>query len=1256
MIQTLQKSIYKHGYLIIIAAWLYTISFIVVNYWSFRSSPEKVQQQFESFLKNAETTFDGIAKDTTTLRYVLYDTSKPRLYLYEVSEHLQLYGYTMDAEGNPLLSFWNSNIVVPLPQDLEKPDGKYFVTYPNGQFEFIKQTIKVDSSVVLIIGMVPIRWDYFLNNEHLRTEFAALRDLDKRYDLDTSNSGFKIKNGDGKPLFALKEKQKDAIKYADYDTLPLTLKIVSIVLLLVFINFLAFDIVRSHGWAKGFGILVSVIFLLRIISYEYNFPFDYSRLGLFDQLVYASSSINRSLGDLLINVFLTFWIISFLKYVGTEPIKEMKTIRGTNAWIVIAGLAIFLLVMAFSASNIVSSLIVDSQISFDVSNFFSLNIHTLLSFIILCLVILSFFYLSHVVILIIKKCIDLPTWAKYFFVALLGLLYLSINFGAPTLNSNFIVLIWLLFYLLIYERRTEDLYLPLLRSSFFLGWLIIFAASVSALIIYQNRIDEIEQRKRIAEKLAMQTDPSGENLMSMAVTHFNNDFLSSNFSRFKTEASNNYLKDSLINENFSGYLNKYDTRIYTFDSAQKPLFNDDVASYEVITNIITNQSKRTDINNLYYYENSLDRFSYLFKKDITDQSGNTLGYFFVIAKPKRYKSEALYPELFKQVKDISTDLNFNYAYSIYNNGEILINFGSENFPSHLNKEDLPKVEYELRKKGTLNELWYKSGSKVVVITRKNSFFYEAVTLFAYLFGIFLFIVVLFQLAGIIFRSRFRIRSIRAAFRFSIRSQIQSTIIFISIFSFVVIGIATISFYIDRFNETNNERLVRAINLMQSEIQQQISSQSLMDDAVKIYDPGASEELENTITNVSEIHNVDVNFYDVSGVLRYSTQPYIYNKHIISEMMEPKAFYELHYDNQVKFTQQEQIGHFNYLSVYVPIKDDDGAISAYLNIPYLNSQSELDKEISDFIVTLINLNALIFVLASAIALMLTNRITRSFSLISEKMKDINLGKFNEEISWRSNDEIGALVNEYNKMVKKLEDSAQALAKSEREGAWREMARQVAHEIKNPLTPMKLSLQYLQKAIDDKKPDANKLAQRVSATLVEQIDQLAKIASDFSQFANIGNVNNEVFDLNNIMGSLINLHSTNEHVAIQWSKPSEAIFLKADRFQINRLFTNLIQNAIEASIKKEKAVIKIAEELGDGFVTVSIADEGMGIAKDRHDKIFTPNFTTKTSGTGLGLAICKGIVEKASGSIWFTTKEEEGTTFYVKLPLSDNEISA
>ena len=328
-------------------------------------------------------------------------------------------------------------------------------------------------------------------------------------------------------------------------------------------------------------------------------------------------------------------------------------------------------------------------------------------------------------------------------------------------------------------------------------------------------------------------------------------------------------------------------------------------------------------------------------------------------------------------------------------------------------------------------------------------------------------------------------------------------------------------------------------------------------------------------------------------------------------------------------------------------NETGNIYAYLSIPYFTSEQELNQEISNFIVTIINLNAFIFLIAGLIALFITNRITRSFSLISDKMKEVNLARINEEIVWNRDDEIGELVKEYNKMVNKLEQSAAALAKTEREGAWREMARQVAHEIKNPLTPMKLSIQYLQKSINSNQPNVKELSSNVATTLVEQIDHLAKIAADFSQFANIGITNVEKFDLHDVLGSLKELFQMNEQVEFAWYPVHQQVWIEADKTQMNRLFTNLFTNAIEACT--ENCRLEVREELFNGSIRISIKDNGEGIPPDMQSRIFTPNFTTKSSGTGLGLAMVKGIIEQTKGKIWFETEQGNGSTFHVELPL-------
>jgi nitrogen fixation/metabolism regulation signal transduction histidine kinase len=267
-----------------------------------------------------------------------------------------------------------------------------------------------------------------------------------------------------------------------------------------------------------------------------------------------------------------------------------------------------------------------------------------------------------------------------------------------------------------------------------------------------------------------------------------------------------------------------------------------------------------------------------------------------------------------------------------------------------------------------------------------------------------------------------------------------------------------------------------------------------------------------------------------------------------------------------------------------------------------------------------------------------------------MKEVNLGK-NEVIAWKRNDEIGDLVAKYNEMVLKLEDSAAMLAKSEREGAWREMARQVAHEIKNPLTPMKLSIQYLQKSIAEGSDNVQGLTASVTQTLVEQIDHLSKIAADFSQFANIGNSKAEPILLSELLKKIADLFSMEPGAVIRVSDDGSDCIIRADRTQINRLLTNLVKNALQAYDDATYKPVELhVSKFDSQFATVRIRDFGPGIDESVHDKIFTPNFTTKTSGTGLGLAISKGIAEQAGGEIWFETGAD-GTSFFVKLPLAD-----
>ena len=304
------------------------------------------------------------------------------------------------------------------------------------------------------------------------------------------------------------------------------------------------------------------------------------------------------------------------------------------------------------------------------------------------------------------------------------------------------------------------------------------------------------------------------------------------------------------------------------------------------------------------------------------------------------------------------------------------------------------------------------------------------------------------------------------------------------------------------------------------------------------------------------------------------------------------------------------------------------------------------------VTLINLYAFIFLLSSLIAVFITGWITRTFNVIIKQFGSLNLQR-NERITWPYEDEVGLLVSEYNKMVNKVEENAAKLAQSERERAWREMARQVAHEIKNPLTPMKLNIQYLQQAMKNDHPNIKELTNKVADSIVEQINNLSYIASEFSNFAKMPEAKAEEIEIASLLYKATGLYLSDAHIKVTINDSDKNVCVLSDHSQLLRVLTNLIENAVQAIPDDRTANIEVAlKRDGAGYALVTVADNGNGIPDDMASNIFQPYFTTKSSGTGLGLAMTRKIIEFWKGQIWFETKEGSGTTFYIRLPLINN----
>jgi signal transduction histidine kinase len=292
---------------------------------------------------------------------------------------------------------------------------------------------------------------------------------------------------------------------------------------------------------------------------------------------------------------------------------------------------------------------------------------------------------------------------------------------------------------------------------------------------------------------------------------------------------------------------------------------------------------------------------------------------------------------------------------------------------------------------------------------------------------------------------------------------------------------------------------------------------------------------------------------------------------------------------------------------------------------------------------------LFILAAGIAFLITRDFTKSLSKLSESINHLKLGKKNEPLQWKSNDEIGQLIQEYNSMLFQLEASADKLAQQERETAWREMAQQVAHEIKNPLTPMKLRMQHLQRSWQDHPEEFQTRLNDFVQSMTDQIDTLSHIAQEFSNFAKMPQSKNERLQLQEIVKSVLTTFE-NENQSISFHQNStEKAFVFGDKSQVIRVLNNLITNAIQSIPTERSKKISLGLRISKNHVVVKITDNGSGISPEISKRIFMPNFTTRSTGSGLGLAMVKSIVTQMNGNVAFRTRENVGSSFFVILPL-------
>jgi len=728
-------------------------------------------------------------------------------------------------------------------------------------------------------------------------------------------------------------------------------------------------------------------------------------------------------------------------------------------------------------------------------------------------------------------------------------------------------------------------------------------------------------------------------------------FLADIFSRLKNDLFiQNRLADPLLSKDpvvskirkiyLDNYFDQFEVVIRIFSPLGVQLAGTvEGKSFQELQETYIKSDFATRVPNLYQIQGGEQRKGSTYIAFVPMVKGSlSLGTLFIELNQLRIQPGNAYPRLLFGAQYAEKLQEDRFDLGVFKDGELVRSAGRFNYlqdqiSRHLQNPGLMEEGVELfgyHHLGIKNgeELWVLSSPS---ITLKQ--FFGTVSLFFVVFVLLTFLSIL----GSVFIKGYR------SFEFNYATKLQLYLNFAFFFPILIISLITVGLLTQSYQEDLNEQYLQKASLIKGNLVRFFGNQS----AGSIERDALTEEINTLATTVG----TDIHLYNQEGLLVTSSRAAIFDKKLLSNLVHPGAMAALVEKKGVEVLLDEQIGRLRYQSVYMLIPSlANNSGDVILAVPFFESEDELNALISDVLGNVFNAFVVIFIVFLIISFLVTKNLTLPFRILTQKLKATNL-EDNEPMYWASKDEIGLLVNEYNQMLYKLAASKKVLASTEKESAWREMAKQVAHEIKNPLTPMKLTLQHLLRLErEGKLEDAEKLKKSLE-TLIHQVDALNGIASSFSTFARMPLPHNEPMNFKEVLAKVLELFKTDQRMELKFQDDSytEQIPILGDDKLFGRVISNLIINGMQAVDPGQKPQIRIWLWLSDQAVFLEISDNGKGIPMELRDKIFVPNFSTKSQGSGLGLAIAKSGVEAAGGKIWFETEVGIGSTFFLTFPL-------
>jgi signal transduction histidine kinase len=676
----------------------------------------------------------------------------------------------------------------------------------------------------------------------------------------------------------------------------------------------------------------------------------------------------------------------------------------------------------------------------------------------------------------------------------------------------------------------------------------------------------------------------------------------------------------------------------------------DKAGEAILYNIINNGEPIADGSRFVFLSDTYGRNSYagIFMYYV---HGQGLSRMIIQIEPYSNKEDTGYSRImghFRQPGDVN--IPSHYSYAKYKGGRISSYKGIYPYPTVPDSfSSIANPDGELtvhRHMGNVHFITRMGAEETIVITRPKRNILTYFTSFSYMFFVLL-------LLTFIFPDKMKLKMRRQVQSNYFRTRINS-ILFISSF-LILAGMAVVSIvFVYKRNESN------MYNLMSSKVS---TVQGLLEDRTRYvmdWDELANPGFAAVLKEVSIATKSDITLYTPGGKVFRSTSPEVFERLILGSRIDEEAFFKIRNRNQRFYINKENVADYKFWTLYAPLLNEQGDIIAIMSLPYTDRNYDFRSEALFHASLLINLFLILLVVSLFISTRIVNSMFKPLMEMGKKMSNADINTL-EHIGYDGDDEILSLVQAYNLMVKELKDSTMKLAQAERDKAWSQMARQVAHEIKNPLTPIKLEIQRLIRLKQNNNPKWEEKFDQVATVILEHIQILSDTANDFSTFAKLYTEEPVLVDLDKTLKDQLTIFDNKENIRFTYIGMEEA-YAMAPKPQFIRVLVNLITNAIQAIeiMQREMAdsgdepveghvIICLRNSSRDGYYDIAIEDNGPGVKGENLDKLFTPNFTTKTGGTGLGLAICRNIIEKCGGEIRYQKSFGlGGASFIITIP--------